>query len=393
MVGQTRQGRLLDGTRRDTRQINRIELIAAEKIWPHLAPFDGDRDFSQVDGALRDRASPKGEAKQKMRWRVNTLQRGPADGKFSGHPWTPRVGDLCVVLWYNNEKGIVIGTIPNKEQEPVCRPGSNTRTTYDQVWKITPWDEPSRNAELDFNKFPDPRNPDCLKWWDERPGGMGRDWIFCKNCKPGNDEPSCESCAGPDHILQGCSWFKLLSDRTLARRGKPDRVWHHHLSGSTMFFDKDGVVYVENRVSEEPKGHLKFFPDGKIEIQSASNPSGVVCGCSGDGSGIVSGARITLHRNGEIELNNLDVGGESTAFIRIAADGEITIKTPRKISIISEEEDVLIKAATKITLDAPLIDEVTGLVHNRGNQVIDGSCDHGSCSCPCGGSGECPIGE
>lgn len=381
MIGQTRMGRLLDETRRDSHQINRIELVEVEKLWPHVAPFPGDKDFNQVDSNLRDRATEKGSKDKVMRWRINTLQRGPHDGKFAGHPYTPRKGDLAVILWYHNEKGVVIGTIPNREQEPVCRPGSDNQKTYDLVWKITPWDEPGRNPEDSFDKHPNPRNPDCLKWWDERAGGKGRDWIFSKNCKPGNDNPSCSHCTGPDKILQGCSWFKILSDNTLASCGKPDRVWHHHLSGSTMFFDKDGVIYIENRVAEDPRGHIKFWPDGKIEIQSRSKPSGTVCGCTGDGSEFIEGARITLFPDGEIELNNLDVSGEESAFIKILTTGEIIAKTPKKILIQSENEDVHIKAANRITLEAPLIDEVAGLVHNHGNQKIDGVCHHNACSC------------
>jgi hypothetical protein len=382
MIGQTRLSRLTDETRRDQLQVNRIEIVAVEKILPHIEPLqrtmDGGAigDLDQIDGNLRDRSMPIGE--HAMRWRVNILQRN--HGRFAGHPYTPRVGDLAVILWYSNEKGVLLGTIPNVEQETVCRPGCNQKT-YDQVWKFTPWDRPSKDGDRNWTAHPLPRNPDCLKWWDEREGGSGRDWIFVKNCKPGNDEPRCKTCTGPDHILRGCSWFKALSENSLASCGKDNRTWHHHLSGSTMFFDDDGVVYIENRVDEVPKGHIKFFPDGKIEIQSRSKESGEVCGCDGDGSPIIEGARITLEPDGEIWINNLEVDGEDSGYIRILPDGEIIVITPRKISIVSEEEDILIKAATKITLDAPLIDEVTSMVHNHGNQRIDGHCYHHTCSC------------
>ena len=63
-------------------------------------------------------------------------------------------------------------------------------------------------------------------------------------------------------------------------------------------------------------------------------------------------------------------------------DGQIIIQTPKKITIESTDADVHVKAATKITLEAPLVDEITDLVHNHGNQQIDGSCTHGPCSCP-----------
>jgi len=361
VIGQTRMGRLLGETRRDTLQINRIEIIAIDQVepnrravWVHTRPLVGrEGDLDQVEGRLRDRATEAGSNKPIARYRINCLQRGHAN--FAGHPWTPRKGDLAVVLWYGNEKGVVLGTIPNIQQETVCRPDNND-LCLDEVLKLCPAEDPlRRNPEGDFTEFPLPRDPVCVKWYDERETGKGRDVTLAFRCKPGNDRPQCDHCTGPDILKQDCTWLKWISDVTLAADGdKPDRLKIHHKSGTTIFLDLDGTFYIENRVAEAPKAHFKLFPDGTVQIQSRSNESGEVCGLDGDGSGATSGARLKLFPNGEAILHNLN----ADAFVRIEADGNIHIKSP-----------------IKITLDAPL-------THVTGNHQIDGSCDHGPCSCP-----------
>lgn len=368
MVSQTPRGRVADETNRSLSQINRLELVAVEKVYPHLAPYDADKWLNPIDGNLRDRSTPKGSKQKVMRWKFNTLQRS-GSGKFKGHPYTPQIGDLALIAWYGNEKGVVLGMIPSENQEPVCRPGME-EGCYDQVWKFCPWSPPSRDDEDNPDVFPDPHKPFCFKLWDERPSsGKGRDFIICSKCLTGDENPSCDTCTDAGVHQQGHTWFKILSDNTLSSTDKDDRVKFHHKSGTTIFIDDDGVVYIENRVDETPKGHIKMWPDGTIEAQSKSVPSGITCGADGDVPDGAEGARMRLKPSGEVEMINL----EGEAYLKIHAGGEITLRSP-----------------TKITLDAPLVEET----HNNltsGNNTVAGTCTHGACSCPCGGEGECPL--
>ncbi len=364
MVGHTIKSRTDTGANISSDQINRLELVAIEKVYPHQAPFDGEKWLNPVDGNLRDRSTPKGSKRKTMRWKINTLQRSGA-GKFRGHPYTPQIGDLALVAWYGNEKGVILGIIANENQEPVCRPGQE-EGCYDQVWKFCPWERPTYDHEGNPDVFPDPHRPFCFKLWDERPStGKGRDFILCTKCKEGDENPPCDSCTDPGVHQQGHTWLKFLSDNSLSTTDKNDRTKYHHKSGTTFFIDDDGVVYFENRVGEEPKGHWKLWPDGTVEVQSKSVPSGITCGVSGDGSTGAKGARLRVKPSGECELINLEAG----AYIKIKADGEIVLHSP-----------------SKITLDAPLVEEThDNLV--SGNNTIAGSCTHGPCSCPPPGSG------
>jgi len=348
-MSRTIHNRIQDEIQREMKRHLKFEFCIVEDVKPHIDPYPGERDLNVVDILLRDIHSDDPTTYRK---RATCLQW--FGGNLWGHVWTPRKDDLVLVLFMENEKAIVFGFLPNHWQEPPCRKhdasggcSADKAICYDYLFKWAKWRPAPHNSEKKPRAHPPAQHPDCLRGFHDQ-----RDWQLVFDCLFGHNDPWCQGCINLDYVLAGSHWFKFLSDETDSTKFWPDEHHYHHRCGSTVMFWDDGVIYIENRVEESPKGHVKFFPDGKIELQTHSLPSGDVCGCRDDGSGSPNGARIQIKPSGEILLNNLEAG----AYIQIKADGEIVLHS-----------------ATKITLDAPQVD-VDSDVDIGGDLSIGGTC-------------------
>ena len=359
----TGKNRLLDNVRRESKRILKCEFCVVQDVKPHLSPYHngegeggrGDVDFNVMDIHLREVHS---ESKEAFRHRVISVQQN--FGNLWGKVNVPRVGDLVAVLFMENQKAIILGGIHNHWQEPPCR-DHNTADgiCYDYLFKWAKWREPEKDEDGNYFGHPPAQHPDCLRGYHDT-----RDWQLVFDCIKGHEDPHCQGCKNIDWVQAGSTWFKSFSDESDTTKDAKDRVKFHHISGSTIFFDADGTVYLENRNGESyPLGHIKFFNDGEIELQSASDPSGEVCGVDGDGSGCTDGARARLFPSGEIELKNL----ENEAIVKVHSSGKIELK--RGAGSISIEADGTINiAGATVNISAD---------HLNISASVDGSCPHG----------------
>lgn len=359
--------RVMDQTRRQINRRLRIEICCVTGIHNHEAP--GDRKFNTVDVIMRDRPAKN----DKYRFRTDVIvPPNYLGGHCMGDTRSPRVGDVVVVLFYADREGYVLGPAWSWAEYPVCRP-----TPYDIANKGGQWMKPYQDEWSDFPEEPYPqiKKPYCDRWFHgpvKGTTGRGRDWARVYDyCQEGDATPDCSVCKTIDSIGRDKnSWDKVYSHETESCEAPSKRRELHVPCGACIRFESEtgqSVVYSEGlghiqiqgaTCEDRPKGHLTHYPDGSWEVQSetSSMKDNLPCGAR---------VRVYSHESeGDIaaEMIWYDAGNP---FIRIMKDGEIIIHSP-----------------TKITLDAPLIDETTDLVHNHGSQQIDGSCTHGPCSCP-----------
>lgn len=362
----TGNSRVLDRMRREDKRLLKCEFCIVQDVKPHLNPYNngegkegaGDVDFNVMDVHLREVHST---SRQAHRQRVIAVQQD--FGNLWGRVYAPRVGDLVAVIFLENQNAIILGGVHNHWQEPPCRDhDTSAGICYDYLFKWAKWREPLRDEDGNYYGHPPARHPDCLRGYHDT-----RDWQFVFDCFKGHADPHCQGCKNIDNVQTHCTWFKFLSDESDTTQDKKDRVKFHHISGSTIFFDDDGTIYIENRNGESyPLGHIKFFNDGEVEIQSASDPSGIVCGCDGDGSGCTDGARVRLFPNGEIELKNL----ENEAIVKIHSTGKIELK--RGSGYITIEAD------GTINIVGPTVNITADHLNISANE--GGSCPHGDFS-------------
>jgi len=353
-VSGTIHNRLADEIRRELKRLIKVEYCNVIDVMPHVSPYPGERDFNIVDIKLRDIHKDDPTV---YRMRAICLQRDM--GNLWGRVYTPRVGDLVAVLFLENEKAIVLGSLPNHFQEPPCRDHDRSKSIcMDYLFKWSKWRAPDWDSDHNPIDHPLPQHPDCLRGYHDQ-----RDWQLVFDCIKGHGDPWCQGCKNVDFVLVGSSWFKFISDETDSAKFPKDRIQFHHLSGSVFWFERNSTIYLENRVNEVPKAHIKMCPDGRVEVQSRSAGSSSSCcgqvtsacpscgetGCTGEcgGSGCTVqdgccevGARIRVEPDGEIELKNL----ETDAYIRIETNGEIKLHSP-----------------IKITLDAPIVEATGGM--------------------------------
>ena len=296
MVSNVRD-RSIDSARREDSRKGQVDRCEVVNVRPHVAPYPDDKDFNTVDVQLIDRPRINGKPLHIKYVKLNSLQR--YHGKFQGEPWTPRIGDMIYVYWLAEREALVLGLCTSVEQEPVCRSQADAHH-QEYVFKLCPWEEPKTNDDKNYVEFPDPKHPECYKWWPKTRDSL---WIF--DCLEGHNTPSCcgQACNSlDDHQSSTC--FKNFSDISPTTIDKAWRFKFLHHCGSYWWFDDDGQWRI--------------------------------CGAS---------------------------GGKELGFIHHYADGKIEINSP---------VEVLIKAP-KITLDGDV--EITG------NNLIDGGCTHGPCSC------------
>lgn len=304
MVANTRD-RNIDSSRREDSRVGTVDRCEVIRVHPHVAPLaSGDKDFNTVDLQLIDRPyEDDGSLPIIERAEVNTIQHD--HGRFQGRPFNYRVGDLVLVYWLSERRGIILGALPTDEQEPVCRSQADS-DHQEFVFKLCPWEQPYQDPiTKSFTEFPNPKHPDCYKWWPKTRDSI---WIF--DCLEGHNCASCDAqapCNGlDDHLNSTC--FKHFSDISPTTVDEPWRFKFLHHCGSFWWFDEDAQWRIEGN-NGGTLGWIHHYSDGKIKIHSPT----------------------------EIELE-----------------------------------------APKITLNAALTEET-------GNNLVDGSCTHNACSCPCGG--------
>lgn len=316
-------------------------------------------------------------------------------GNRFGEPYTPRVGDLVIVLFIHNNAALVLGPVVTTPwQKPVYRGPTANDAQYDWVWKWCQWLEPEEDINQDYYEHPAGRDALCRKVFHGpvtgKPG-RGRDYQMVWDCQLGNKDPDCKTgcqgcarCVKIDSVPRcGEQWLKVYSPKTESCEALPSRWEFHARCGSCLRFESEcecqsgkvskeytegkGHIRLLNAICEScKKGHLNFNPKGTIDIHSQHEE--VPISIESNGTRVIVVSPEDLSVDYAVEMINFETG----TYIRIMKDGSIVCYSPTHIDLIAGE---------KITLNAPLIDEITELVHNHGNQQIDGTCTHGPCSC------------
>ncbi len=367
------KNRFMDEVIRIVRRFMRLELCAVDKVNWHKEP--NDKKFNTVDVIMRDRADK--EDPNPIRKQLPVLQ-NLLGGHCGGYNWNPRVGDLVWVFFYGGRQGIVLANAWGWHEYPVCRP-----VPYDIADKNGQWQKPFQDKYGDFIRQPYPKlkKPYCFRWFHGPVTGScgpGRDWAWMLDyCQEGNNRPECDLCDKIDSISrEGNRGFKFYSEETESEVAPPYRDLFFSECGSFQMFDSKegpssdifskfrGYWTIQGATDfQDLKGHLRHYPDGTIEIHSKTEwedfpdeATGVRCICTVPESSV------------DWAWEAIDF--ESGSYIRIMKDGTI-----------------ILHSSTGIILDAPQVTE-TGDNLTEGDNKIDGSCAHSSCSCPCGG-GSC----
>ena len=281
MVSNTRDRNIDSSRREDSRkgQVDRCEVI---NVRPHVQPYPADRNFNTVDVQLIDRPRISDKALTIEYVKLNSLQRH--HGKFQGSPWNARIGDMIYVYWLAEREALILGTCTSVEQEPLCRSQADDQQ-QEYVFKLCPWEEPSKNADGNYTIFPNPKHPDCYKWWPKTRDSI---WIFdcleghnCDNC---SSEVPCDSL--DDHQSSTC--FKNFSSEspTMVDRALRFKFLHH--CGSYLYFDEDGIIEIAAKLNGELKCHQTFYPSGKILIQNDVDINNIIVDEDGISSSILS---------------------------------------------------------------------------------------------------------
>jgi len=357
-------------------EVNNIEAVQA-----HRKP--GDDKFASCIVLIRDRRVTPGADFRYFRYKLPVLQH--FIGHCFGSPYTPRKGDMVLVLFYKNEKGIILGPMYNWEQYPQCKP----RSDYDIVTKICQWIKPvKRNDILDFIKFAPGKKPVCTKYFHgpdngNDPPGPGRDMIWVHECTLGDKEyGGCvigsEDCTGPFRDCRECvhidsvpslknTWLKVYSSETdCGDSAKNRRVHFHHHCGSFDLWEDNGHRRHENRVldgdQESPRGSIDYDPTGTIHERAEPDSE--------------EGSRVLIVAHEDPNDIAVEMRYEPTdSFVTIFKDGHIEIGCKNdKITLCTSGESTKIMSNSKIRLEAPVIELVASdrvTIEDGGN----GSCD------------------
>lgn len=263
MVANTRD-RNIDSSRREDSRVGTVDRCEVIRVYPHVAPLaSGDKNFNTVDLQLIDRPyEDDGSLPIIERAEVNTIQHD--HGRFQGRPFNYRVGDLVLVYWLSERRGIILGALPTDEQEPVCRSQADS-DHQEFVFKLCPWEAPHQDPiTKSFTEFPDPKHPECYKWWPKTRDSL---WIF--DCLEGHNTPSCcaQACNSlDDHQSSTC--FKNFSELSPTTVDLPRRFKFLHHCGSFWYYDDDGTIEMASKLNAALKCHQTFYPSGRILLQN-----------------------------------------------------------------------------------------------------------------------------
>ena len=301
MVANTRD-RNIDSSRREDSRVGTVDRCEVIRVYPHVAPLaSGDKNFNTVDLQLIDRPyEDDGSLPIIERAEVNTIQHD--HGRFQGRPFNYRVGDLVLVYWLSERRGIILGALPTDEQEPVCRSQADS-DHQEFVFKLCPWEAPHQDPiTKSFTEFPDPKHPECYKWWPKTRDSL---WIF--DCLEGHNTPSCcgQACNSlDDHQSSTC--FKNFSDISPTTIDLPRRFKFLHRCGSFWYYDDDGTIHIAGKVSGNIKNRQIFYPSGKILLENVVDSCDVVLDDDGD---IKLNPAKTVYIDGDLNISGFCTHG------------------------------------------------------------------------------------
>lgn len=298
MVSNTRD-RSIDSARREDSRKGQVDRCEVVNVRPHVAPYPDDKDFNTVDVQLIDRPRINGKPLHIKYVKLNSLQR--YHGKFQGEPWTPRIGDMIYVYWLAEREALVLGLCTSVEQEPVCRSQADAHH-QEYVFKLCPWEEPKTNQDGNYVEFPNPKHPECYKWWPKTRDSL---WIF--DCLEGHNTPSCcgQACNSlDDHQSSTC--FKNFSDISPTTIDLPRRFKFLHRCGSFWYYDDDGTIHIAGKVSGNIKNQQIFYPSGKILLENVVDSCDVVLDDDGD---IKLNPAKTVYIDGDLNISGFCTHG------------------------------------------------------------------------------------
>ncbi len=273
-------------------------------------------------------------------------------GNCFGHPWTPRVGDLVMVLFIYNTSPIILGPVNTTYQAPPMRGPTCEDAMYDEVWKWCQWLAPVQDDNHDYYNHPKGKEPICKKIFHgpiTGSTGKGRDVIHCWDCVKGDLDPTCALCETIDSVGRdtailggraGEQWFKQYSSWTESIEAYNSRMEWHSRCGSYLRFESDdencigtssieysegiGHIRIGNATSESSKqGHINFHPTGSIDIHSEHEEISLDQETLGARM-LVTGPDMTL-TDGHGTIACEDIYLPKNAFMRIYRDGSIKI--------------------------------------------------------------------
>lgn len=366
MVSNVRDRNIDSSRREDSRkgQVDRCEVI---NVRPHVAPYPDDKDFNTVDVQLIDRPRINGKPLHIKYVKLNSLQR--YHGRFQGEPWNARIGDMIYVYWLAEREALVLGLCTSVEQEPVCRSQADAHH-QEYVFKLSPWEEPKTNDDKNYIEFPDPKHPECYKWWPKTRDSL---WIF--DCLEGHNTPSCcgQACNSlDDHQSSTC--FKNFSDISPTTIDLPRRFKFLHHCGSFWYYDEDGTIHIAGKVSGSLKNQQIFYPSGKILLENVVDSCSAILDDDGDiklnpaDKVVVSGDMVIT---GTCTHNACSCEGEFVALGGVAGGQTLCGDT--------EEDGELVLCGTSdeskgcVTVDADL--ECNGDLGNQIKSSIKSYCD------------------
>jgi hypothetical protein len=364
MVSNVRDRNIDSSRREDSRkgQVDRCEVI---NVRPHVAPYPEDKDFNTVDVQLIDRPRINGKPLHIKYVKLNSLQR--EHGRFQGNPWNARIGDMIYVYWLAEREALVLGTCTSVEQEPVCRSQADAHH-QEYVFKLSPWEEPKQNDDHNYVEFPNPKHPECYKWWPKTRDSL---WIF--DCLEGHNTPSCcaQACNSlDDHQSSTC--FKNFSDISPTTIDLPRRFKFLHHCGSFWYYDDDGTIEIASKLNAALKCHQTFYPSGRILLQNDVTGNFVDIKAADE----VEIDAATIRLDGDVVITGSCTHGScSCGSTFVSLDGKAGGQT---LCGGTEEDEELTLCGTSdvskgcVTVDADL--ECTGLLGDNLKTLIEACC-------------------
>jgi len=334
-------------------------------------------------------------------------------GNCFGHPWTPRVGDLVLVLFLYNTQPIILGPVNTTYQTPPFRAPTSQDAMYDEVWKWCQWLRPYEDKNMDYKDHLQGKMPICRKLFHGpvtgAAGGKGRDEMFVWDCQMGDAEPTCRLCEIIDSVPRsGEQWFKQYSTKTESLEAYNSRMEWHGRCGSYLRFESDDENPAGTASSEysEEIGHIRLGNSLTENDQRFHfNVQGDRYGANGAGTFDLhtdhealqlcnesQGVRFAATRTADTqvtwayELMNFPTDSYircyKSGIIELSANSDssiITLDGPSNKITLNGTNDIEIVANTKVKCSTPL-------THVTGDLQIDGTCRHHACSCSTDGT-------